>query len=106
MKYIDTIFCDFPQFSATKLALFLNNNVVIYFFQNLALFWVKNANFFVKFFGENILTIITSVPRGLFNGIHVPNWKVSIEVFGTPFGGNALALIGSSATYICDVKSH
>jgi hypothetical protein len=25
------------------------------FFQNLALFWVKNANFFAKFFGENIL---------------------------------------------------
>jgi hypothetical protein len=29
---------------------------------NLALFWVKNANFFAKFFGENILKIITSVP--------------------------------------------
>jgi hypothetical protein len=32
------------------------------FFQNLALFWVKNANNFAKFFGENILKIITSVP--------------------------------------------
>jgi hypothetical protein len=31
-------------------------------FQNLALFWVKNANFFAKLFGENILKIITSVP--------------------------------------------
>jgi hypothetical protein len=29
---------------------------------NLALFWVKNANFFAKIFGENILKIITSVP--------------------------------------------
>jgi hypothetical protein len=29
---------------------------------NLALFWVKNANFFAEFFGENILKIITSVP--------------------------------------------
>jgi hypothetical protein len=29
---------------------------------NLALFWVKNANFFAIFFGENIFKIITSVP--------------------------------------------
>jgi hypothetical protein len=29
---------------------------------NVALFWVKNANFFAEFFGENILKIITSVP--------------------------------------------
>jgi hypothetical protein len=29
---------------------------------NLALFRVKNANFFAGFFGENILKIITSVP--------------------------------------------
>jgi hypothetical protein len=29
---------------------------------NLALFWVKNANFFAKFFGKNILKIITLVP--------------------------------------------
>jgi hypothetical protein len=27
---------------------------MINFFQNLALFWVKNANFFAKIFGENI----------------------------------------------------
>jgi hypothetical protein len=36
---------------------------MINFFQNLALFWVKNANFFAKIFGENILKIITSVPE-------------------------------------------
>jgi hypothetical protein len=48
------IFCDFPPFSAKKLAFFLNTNVMINFFQNLALFWVKNANFFAKFFDENI----------------------------------------------------
>jgi hypothetical protein len=41
-----TIFCDFCQFSAKKLALF----------------WVKDANFFAIFFGENIFKIITSVP--------------------------------------------
>jgi hypothetical protein len=43
----------FPNFGK-KLAFFLNINVMINFFQNLALFWVKNANFFAKFFGENI----------------------------------------------------
>jgi hypothetical protein len=31
-------------------------------FPNLALFWVKNANFFAEFFGVNIKKIITSVP--------------------------------------------
>jgi hypothetical protein len=29
---------------------------------NLALFWVKKRHFFLNFFGENILKIITSVP--------------------------------------------
>jgi hypothetical protein len=33
-----TIFCDFCQFSAKKLSFFLNTNVMINFFQNLALF--------------------------------------------------------------------
>jgi hypothetical protein len=33
-----TIFCDFSQFSAKKLAFFLNTKVMINFFQNLALF--------------------------------------------------------------------
>jgi hypothetical protein len=33
-----TIFCDFSQFSAKKLAFFLNTNIMIKFFQNLALF--------------------------------------------------------------------
>jgi hypothetical protein len=50
-----TIFCDFSRnFRQKKLAFFTNTNVIINFFQNLALFWVKNANFFAKFFGENI----------------------------------------------------
>jgi hypothetical protein len=47
-----TIFCDFSQFSAKKLAFFLNTNVMINFFKNLALFCVKSAKFLVKFFGE------------------------------------------------------
>jgi uncharacterized protein (DUF1499 family) len=58
-----TIFCDFSQFSAKKLAFFLNTNVMIKNLHNLALFSVKNANIFAEFFGENILKIITSVPR-------------------------------------------
>jgi hypothetical protein len=57
-----TIFGNFSQFSAKKLAFFLNTNVMINFFHNLALFRVKNANFFAQFFGENILKIITPVP--------------------------------------------
>jgi hypothetical protein len=57
-----TIFCDFRQFLAKKLALFSKNNAMIKNLHNLALFRVKNANFFAEIFGENILKIITSVP--------------------------------------------
>jgi hypothetical protein len=49
-----TIFCDFWQFSAKKLAFFSKTDVVIKIFHNLALFWFKNANFFAEFFAENI----------------------------------------------------
>jgi hypothetical protein len=49
-----TIFGDFWQFSAKKLAFFSKTNVMINILHNLALFWVKNANFFAEFFGENI----------------------------------------------------
>jgi hypothetical protein len=52
-----TIFCEFGQFSAKKFAFFSKPMLWSNFFQNLALFWVKNANFFVKFFGENIQKI-------------------------------------------------
>jgi hypothetical protein len=37
------------------MAFFLKTNVVIKIFQNLALFWVKNANLFAIFFGETFL---------------------------------------------------
>jgi hypothetical protein len=59
-----TIFCVFRQFSAKKMEFFSKTNVMIIFFlQNYALFRVKNANFFVKFLGENIFKkSITSVP--------------------------------------------
>jgi hypothetical protein len=41
-----TIFCDFWQFSAKKLAFSSKTNVMIKILHNLALFWVKNTNFF------------------------------------------------------------
>jgi hypothetical protein len=44
------------------MAFFSKTNFVIHFLHNLALFWANNANFFAKFFGENIFYIITFVP--------------------------------------------
>jgi hypothetical protein len=37
-----------------KNGVFLTYQCMIIFFQNLALFCVKNDNFFAKFFGENV----------------------------------------------------
>jgi hypothetical protein len=44
-----TIFCDFRQFSAKKLAFFSKTNVMIKILHILALFWIKNANFLLSF---------------------------------------------------------
>jgi hypothetical protein len=44
-----TIFRDFWQFSAKKLAFFSKTNVMIKFLHNLAYFCVKNAIFLPKF---------------------------------------------------------
>jgi hypothetical protein len=49
-----TILSDFRQFSPKKLAFFSQTNVMIKILHNLALFRVKNANFFAEIFGENI----------------------------------------------------
>jgi hypothetical protein len=68
-----TIFCDFCQFSAKKLAFFSKTYVMIKSLHNLALFWAKNDNFFEKIFGENILKIITSVPVLLFGNFFCEN---------------------------------
>jgi hypothetical protein len=58
-----TIFCDFCQFSAKKLAFFSKTNVMITIFAKTSIsLSKKNAKIFAKFFGENILKIITSVP--------------------------------------------
>jgi hypothetical protein len=46
----DHNFLRFCQFSAKKLAFFSKTNVMIKILHNLALFWVKNANFFAIFF--------------------------------------------------------
>jgi hypothetical protein len=55
----DHNFQQFLTFFGEKIGVFLKNQC---YDQNLALFWVKNANIFAEFFGENILKIITSVP--------------------------------------------
>jgi hypothetical protein len=52
---IITIFGDFCQFATKKLAFFSETNVMIKILHNLALFCVKNANFFAEFFGENFI---------------------------------------------------
>jgi hypothetical protein len=47
-----TIFSDFRQYSAKKLAFFSKTNVMIKILHNLALFWVKNANFSQQFLAK------------------------------------------------------
>jgi hypothetical protein len=59
-----TIFCDFRQFSAKKIAFISKTNVVIKFL-HLAL--SQKRLFFAEFFGENIQKIITSVPETFLN---------------------------------------
>jgi hypothetical protein len=58
----DHNFLRFLTIFGEKVAFFSKTNVMINILHKLALFWVKNANFFAEFFGENILKIITSVP--------------------------------------------
>jgi hypothetical protein len=48
----------FSAIFGEKIGVFLKNQCYDQFFPNLALFWVKNTDFF----GKNILKIITSVP--------------------------------------------
>jgi hypothetical protein len=50
-----TIFGDFCQFWAIKLAFFSKSNVMIKNLHNLALFGVKNSNFFAIFFAKIFL---------------------------------------------------
>jgi hypothetical protein len=50
-----TIFCNFSQFSAKKLAFFSKTNVMIKILHNLVLFWVKNDNSFRWIFRRKYL---------------------------------------------------
>jgi hypothetical protein len=50
-----TIFCDFRQFLAKKLVFFSKTNFMTEVLHNLALSWVKNANFAAEFFGGKYL---------------------------------------------------
>jgi hypothetical protein len=53
--FMITIFCDFWQFSTEKMAFFSKTNVMINFFQNLALLWVKKSQYFRWIFRQNYL---------------------------------------------------
>jgi hypothetical protein len=75
-----TNFCGFSQFSAKKLAFFLNSNVMIKSFSKVRFVLCLKRHFFAKFFGENILKIITLAPdqticRYITN---LKNWPRSI----------------------------
>jgi hypothetical protein len=50
----DHNFLRFLTVFGEKNGVFLKNNVMIKILQNLALFWVKNANIFAEKFGKNI----------------------------------------------------
>jgi hypothetical protein len=63
MFHMITIFCDFSQYSAKKLAFFLNTNVMIKCFSKFSFVSCqKRQFFFAEIFGEKILKIKTSVP--------------------------------------------
>jgi hypothetical protein len=62
-----TIFGDFSQFSAKKLAFFLNTSAMITFLSKFAFVSSQKRHFFAKFFGENILKIITLVPDAMLS---------------------------------------
>jgi hypothetical protein len=81
------------------LAFFLKTNVMIKLFHNVALFRVKNANFFAEFCGENILKIITSVPgfEGFCYLVPAPGFAAGAGggASSAPAGGSSAA--GSTA---------
>jgi hypothetical protein len=62
------------------------------FLQNPALFCVKNANIFAKFFGENIFKIITSVPG------HTETDLGNATNFSVSLGGDGLINESNRAT--------
>jgi hypothetical protein len=76
-----TIFCNFWQFSAKKLAFFSKPNVMIKILHDLPLFWVKNANFFLNFSAK------------YFKNHNIGPWwdsNVDLQFLGGCDGGRAL----------------
>jgi hypothetical protein len=61
-----TIFCDFSQFSAKKLAFFSQKQCYDHFFSKFSFVLSQKRQVFARFFGENNLIIITSVPGNYF----------------------------------------
>jgi hypothetical protein len=57
-----TIFKDFCQFSAKKLAFFLKNRCCAQILAKTGSSLSKNGKFCANFFGENILKAISSLP--------------------------------------------
>jgi hypothetical protein len=59
---------NFLRIFGKKLAFFLNTHVMIKYFSKLSFVFSQKRQFFAKFFCENILKIITSVPGGELQG--------------------------------------
>jgi hypothetical protein len=57
-----TIFCDFRQFSAKKIGVFLKNQCYDQNFAYFSFVLSQKGHFFAELFGENIFKITTSVP--------------------------------------------
>jgi hypothetical protein len=68
---IDHNFLRFLPIVGEKIAVFLKTNATInLFLQKIAVVCAKNANFFAKFFAENIFKIITSVPGSILTNLN------------------------------------
>jgi hypothetical protein len=85
-RCFDHNFLQFLPIFGEKNGVFLKNQCYDQIFENWALFWVKNANFFAKFFGENISKIITSVPGDFVFHLFSYNSSLKTRHVGCPEG--------------------
>jgi hypothetical protein len=92
VDFMITIFCDFRQFLAKKLAFFSKTNVIIKILHNLALFWVKNANFLCQFFWRKCLLTQARKTNTRSRRIAIRNfnWNVKKDIKTIHWGGNFL----------------
>jgi hypothetical protein len=60
-----TIFCNFGQFSAKKIGVFIKKQCYDQNFSKFSFVLSQKSKFFAIFFEENILKLITSVPGNL-----------------------------------------